>query len=122
MHSRGDEIEKLNNRSCDLIQSRYCSGPAPGQSCRTNKSLLRKTPSSYVSSSTNGYEIWNRGWSAADAARLREAGIRGVLESPTGSYKYKFSPTNVISIGVPGLNNALDNAKQWTVNGGAILQ
>ena len=57
-----------------------------------------------------------------DAARLREAGIRGVLESPTGSYKYKFSPTNVISIGVPGLNNALDNAKQWTVNGGAILQ
>jgi RHS repeat-associated protein len=80
------------------------------------------TPSSYVSSSTNGYEIWNRGWSAADAAKLREAGIRGVLESPTGSYKYKFSSTNTISIAVPGLNNALDNARQWTVNGGAILQ
>jgi hypothetical protein len=79
------------------------------------------TPSNYVSSGTNGCEIWNRGWSAADGGRLREAGIRGALESPTGSYKYKFSSTNTISIAVPGLNNALDNARQWTVNGGAIL-
>lgn len=79
------------------------------------------TPSSIINSSFGGYEIWNRGWQAADEIKLRETGIRGVLESPKGSYHYRFLP-NAISLPQPALNNALDNSRQWTVNGGSILQ
>jgi hypothetical protein len=79
------------------------------------------SPSNVVNSSFNGYEIWNRGWSAADAAKLRERGIKGVLETPAGSYKYNFSGRG-LSLPMPFLNNALDNSWQWTVNGGPILK
>jgi RHS repeat-associated protein len=80
------------------------------------------TPSNRVNLTVNGNEIWNRGWRSPDAVTQREAGIRGALESPKGSYKYQFSSTHAISIAVPGLNNALDTASRWTVNGGPILQ
>ncbi|MGH9928571.1 MAG: RHS repeat-associated core domain-containing protein [Pyrinomonadaceae bacterium] len=80
------------------------------------------SPSNVLNSVVNGYEIWNRGWSASDAVTMRDRGIKGVLESPNGSYKYGFRSTHAMSIAVPGLNNALDNANQWTVNGGPILR
>jgi hypothetical protein len=78
-------------------------------------------PSNVESSSFNGYQIWNRGWRAADADRLRERGIRGVLQSPTGSYRYNYSPAP-IPLALPLLNNALDLSSRWTVNGGPILK
>ena len=79
------------------------------------------SPSNVVSSGFNGYEVWNRGWGAADAIKLRERGIRGALESPTGSYKYRFASAG-FSMPLPLLDNALDNSRQWTVNGGALLK
>jgi RHS repeat-associated protein len=79
------------------------------------------TPSNIINSSFSGYEIWNRGWKSADEMKLRETGIGGVLQSPTGSYHYRFLP-NSISLPLPTLNNALDNSRQWVVNGGPILQ
>ncbi|HKO60052.1 MAG TPA: hypothetical protein VJV03_02740 [Pyrinomonadaceae bacterium] len=79
------------------------------------------SPSNVGSSSFAGYEIWNKGWSAADAVKLRERGIEGVLESPSGAYKYNFSGGGP-SLPMPFLNNALDSSWQWTVKGGQILK
>ena len=70
--------------------------------------------------SFNGYQIWNRSWSAAEANQMRDAGIRGVLESPKGSYNYRFVPPS-IPLPVPILNNALDNPRLWVVNGGTLF-
>jgi hypothetical protein len=78
-------------------------------------------PSSVVSTSVYGYEIWNRGWKAAEADTKRDAGIRGVLESPQGRYGYRFMPT-ALPLPAPGLDNAINNPSRWTVNGGSIIQ
>lgn len=73
-------------------------------------------PSNIVSTSSSGYEIWNRGWSSADADKNRDAGIRGVLEAGWGPYKFNYNPLS-LPIAMPYLNNSLDNPKQWTGKG-----
>jgi RHS repeat-associated protein len=77
-------------------------------------------PSDKQNSSFNGYDVWNRSWSAADENTKRDAGIRGVLESPGGSYRFNYRP-NSIPISIPGINNSISNAKQWTINGGPLF-
>jgi len=54
--------------------------------------------------SVNGSKIWDKGWKAADEETKRNSGIRGVLESPRGTYKYKFTG---------GKNDSIDDPKLW---------
>jgi len=73
-----------------------------------------------LSLSVSQYEIWNRGWAAVDENKKRDAGIRGALEAPWGSYKFKFT-SNPFPMNMPLLDNQIDNANQWTQNGGPLF-
>lgn len=73
------------------------------------------SPSNVANVSVNGSEIWNRSWKAVDQDANRDKGIIGVLESPNGSYKFKFTPDP------KSANNSIDNPALWTTNGGPIF-
>jgi len=74
------------------------------------------SPSNVANVSVNGSEIWNRSsWKAVDQDANRDKGIIGVLESPNGSYKFKFTPDP------KSTNNSIDNPALWTTNGGPIF-
>ncbi len=55
--------------------------------------------------SVNKSAIWKRGWKKSDEEVKRNAGIRGVLESKTGSYKYTFTGTN---------SDRIDDPRNWS--------
>jgi hypothetical protein len=116
------EATRLNGMTFVQVDQLYNSGGIMSKAItevnayRVSAYVAAKaSPSGINSTGFNGSEIWNRGWKAAVAEQNRENGIRGVLESPQGTYQYKFSGTST-------LNNALDNAKLWTVDGGPLLK
>jgi hypothetical protein len=66
--------------------------------------VLQPAGSDYVSH--QGYQIWNRSWSAAEMDKKRDAGIKGVLEASNGPYQFKFTPKSA--------NDTIDTKSSWS--------
>lgn len=126
------EIARLNLKGLDLVQleavkkahSVMSRAISEVHAYRVSSYIAAAiSPSNVTNSKFAGYEIWNRSWSAADARLKREIGIKGVLESPQGSYKFSYSGTPTAPLGLPYLftDRTLDNQNRWTKDGGPLF-